>query len=592
MKLRVSVFHSVPNARVSHTMRKLDFYGLPRSLQDRFIESIRSAAVPLPVTVLPAPDRRSAKAGAVAALVLSAWALFTAHGFGRLESASAVGGPVQVAVHLVFAAAAVTMILRAYGLSWEAGRALIGQGVYVFPGVVLVVQGTQLTEYAAADIEAVRAEGPNLVLAVREGVVFRFPFSDRERLEEAALSLEKSLAQFKELSEADAIERARSHPLVDSGLPNPLAPTEAHRRPVWLGPLLIAVLVVAVGGGLGLGVSRVRNSLSEKKLFREAVAQNTVSAYEAYLARGGRRADVLDLYLPRAKLQLAVRAGSVEAIEKFLAENPNTKIRGEVVVIQREALLVELAKAKAQGGLSAIEALRQRFPAHHLIEPELKAARREAFVLAAQNFEAGAAEKLEGILPFVRDLLAYTEVHGKEVHVRWAHDFSQSREMLDNIVSKSEKYYLGRKSLPTQYFLGDYAARREDKLAQELIERIGQAFPADVVSFVYDGPSGEPNRVLGEVTVPTLSLIHKESLSGGFVGGKPKGMYLGASVTLTARFELPGRPEPFKFRWDAWRAPDFSVLVDKDIPEVYEYMMGGAFDGFRNVYLKQWFKEP
>lgn len=573
-------------------MRKLDFYGLPRSLQDRFIESVRGAAVPTPVAVTKISDRRAASAAFICVAVLLAWLAFTAWGFGKLSSPLALGNTVTSAGHVLFGCAAVFWAIRAYGLSWETSRRPFAEGNYLFPSGIVTARATTLREFDPSQFTSAKAQGNRLTVQFSGGNTFEFSFADAERAEGARDILEKGIERWKGLAETEALERARLHPLVDSGVPNPLAPTIPHKKPVFMGVVLVVGTTLLFGAGLGFAVSRVRNSLSEKELYRAAVEQNTVDSYRAYLARGGKRPDVEDLFLPRAELELAMREASVEAIERFIAKNPKTKIGSEIEVIHRAALLSELAKAQKAGTLEAIEAIRKRFPAHGLIEPELKAARKAAFSQAWQAFQPQASVKNEALLPFVQDLLAYTEGKGAEVQVRWQHDFPQSRDMLDSIVSKSEKYYLGRKSLPVQYFTGEHAARRETALAEAIIERLQRAFPKDVVSFVYAGPAADINLDLPPIERPTLTLKHKESLSGGFVGGKPKGMYLGAAVGMSARFEIPGRAEPLTFHWDAWRAPNFSVLVDKDIPDVYEDMMGGAFDGFRQVYLKTWFSEP
>jgi len=573
-------------------MRKLDFYGLPRSLQDRFIESSRGAAVPTPLAVQRVTNARPLKWGLGTVLGLVGWVGFTSLGFGDLKSSWALGSTFHLGIHIALAFLVVFCALRSYASSWESTRAFFGEGTYLFPSGVIQVLGGTLSEFDAKDLGSVLVDGSLVTLVGTGGRRFAFQLNDGQRADEVRAAYESGRDRWISLGEDESLERARLHSLVESGVPNPLAPTQAHRRPVLFSHFSLVALTALVAVGLGFGVSSLRNSFSEKELYRAAVQTNTAESYQAYLARGGARPDVADLFLPRAELERAMRVGTVSAIEAFIAKNPKTKIGAEVQAVHRAALLAELAKAQSVGTLAAIEEVRQSYPAHKLIELELAAARKSAFTQALQVFQAQAAEKNQALVPFVQALLDYTEVHGPTVRVRVAHQFPQSKEMLDSIVSKSEEYYLGRKSLPTQYFLGEPKSKRETALAEALIARLAQAFPADVVRFEFVGPSLGENQELPPVDKPTLTLTHKESLSGAFVGGKPKSVYLGATVVITALLELPGEETTLKYVYSTWRAPNFQVLVEKDIPDVYEDMMSGAFGNFQKAYLETWFREP
>jgi hypothetical protein len=329
--------------------------------------------------------------------------------------------------------------------------------------------------------------------------------------------------------------------------------------------------------------------MSEKALYRAAIQADTVESYRAYLSRGGTRAEVSELFLPRAELKKAIAVGTVEAIEAFIAKNPSTKIEAEVKSVHRSALLKELDAAK-QSGLPAIEALRAKYPASSLIAPELAQARGEAFERALSSYQAVSSPKHPEVLTAVQSLLTYAAAHGPKVVLRWTHDFPQSRDMLDSIVSKSEKYYLGRKCLPTQYFLGEKATARQAQLTAGFVERMKSTFHPDVLDFQLGALAPEENQKLDPATVPTITFRHSESLSGGFVGGRPKTMILGATIVMTATLEVPGA-SPVVFRWQAWKAPNFNELEGKDVGETYESMVGGAFNEFLKAYLRTWFSE-
>lgn len=576
-------------------MRKHDFYGLPRSLQDRFIESSRGAAVPAPLLVRAEGDATS-RNWALAALGLAAlWAGYFFFGFGDLDSPLALGGPLHMAGHVLFAATVSFCAFRSFGVSWEGSRIPYGYGWFLFPSGVIHTKGGSVTEYGAEDIKGGTVSGSSVAITFQNGRTVLFPAADADNAQAAVAAFEAGQKKWSSLSEQDALERARLNPLTESGVPNPLAPTDPHPRPVLFRPVVLVLVTVLAGATLGFAVSQMRQSLSEKALYRAAIHRDTVEAYEKYLARGGDRAEVRELLLPRARLEQAIAAGTVDAIEKFQRQNPDLKIEGEVQNALRATLLAELDKAKEKGSLQAIDAMPERFEAHALIAGEIAQARRDVFAKALADFQKVAAPDNAELVPFVQRLLTYTEKHGPKVKVRLSQDFPQEPEKVDSIVRKSRKYYLGSKSLPTQYFLGERARAREKQLGEQIVERLQQAFPKDVVNFELAPLPEKENVELEEPEVPTLTISHQERLSGGFVGGKPKSMYMGATLVMTARFELPGEPDnPLEFRWSAWLRPSFTERTDSptDIADVYEDMIAAPFERFSDKYAGQWFKEP
>lgn len=575
-------------------MRKQDFYGLPRSLQDRFIESSQAVAAPTPLAAAPVGERRSLIWGAICVLTGLIWAGFISLGIGDLRSPFALTSIVHKLIHIGFAGVVVACAARAYSLSWAAKRIPYGSGDYLFPCGVISARESKIVEYDARQVSSVAQAGASVKVSFSGGPSFTFPTQSPEVAQRTVEGFQQQAEKWKEVADGQPLPRARLNPLTESGVPNPLAPTQPHQRPRLI-PLPVLVVIVSVLALVfGLGAALWRDSLSRKALYKAATEENTVEAYRAYLARGGEREEVSTLLLPRAELQDVVKKGTVEAIMAFQKVNPKSKITGEVQIALREALLKELQKAKEKGTLSAIEELPKKFSSHQLIQPEINAARREVFARAMANFQEQAADKDEQLISFVQQLLTYAEKNGPNVQLRFAQDFPQDPKMLDQIVSKSKKYYMGNKSLPTQYFLGDEARRREKEFLLQIQKRLQAAFPKDILEFKLGPPPKKENEELPQIEVPAITFTHRERLSGGFVGGKPKAMYLGAALLMTADAEIPGQDISLEFKWNAWRSPQFSILSDEkmDIPDVYEDMMGGAFDKFAEIYLGRWFKEP
>lgn len=581
-------------------MRKLQFYGLPRALQDRLIESSRGSAVPVPLLVRPFQNRDHVRWAVGAALLGLAWAGVTATGFGDLHSSLALVGPVFLAVHVLFAAGIVFCILRAQSIRWEALRTPYPPGTYLFPAAVIDAKRAEIVEHDVTTLSDVTVSGRQVTMKFAGGESFSFDAGGPERAEQARSAVESARTQWQSLGRDDTLERARLNPLVDSGVPNPLAPTQPHVSQRFMKPAAFALFTLVAAAMLGWAVWWWRNALSEKALFSAASKQNTVEAYDAYLTRGGKRPEVTAVLLPRAELEKARAAGTVEAIERYIADHPTSSIGAEVQEAHRAALLGVLQKAQAAGSVSAVEEVPKKYPGATLIAGELAAARHAVFTRALANFQAQANPENAALLPFVTRLLAHVERHGPNVDVRMHHQFPQDPEGIDQIVSKSPKYYAGVRSLPSRYFLGENAQRRESVMAEAIIKRLQAAFPEDVVKFRFLGPSKDRNETLPPITTPTLTLTHQENLSGAYVGGRPKTLFLGSSTAITGKFELPDGGEPLVFKFGKWSPPNTKALdeaaagktVPDKIPEVYEAMMGGTFDEFTQKYLGTWFAKP
>src|SRR6185295_11876717 len=83
--------------------------------------------------------------------------------------------------------------------------------------------------------------------------------------------------------------------------------------------------------------------------------------------------EVANTLLPRAELKDAERIGTVDALLKYKADHPGSKIGTEVSTSIRAAMLAELEKAKAVGTLAALDEFAKHYPEHG-IEPELREA--------------------------------------------------------------------------------------------------------------------------------------------------------------------------------------------------------------------------
>jgi hypothetical protein len=337
----------------------------------------------------------------------------------------------------------------------------------------------------------------------------------------------------------------------------------------------------------------VRNKRAADALFAAAVEQNTTEAYRAYLARGGEHPDTAGVYLPRAELKDAQAKGTVEAIEKYIATHKTTRIGPEVTAAHRQVLLDALEKAKKTGKLAAVEAIEKKHKGHPLIAAELAQAKQAIYDRALESFKKQAVKE-PVLVAFVTRLMRYSQQHGPKVAVRMRQKRAQNLGIIDDLVRKSQ-YYFGPTLLPAQYFKGKYNQEREDKLAKTLLARLQKAFPPDVLHFVLEKRVDDDTGPLPKAKVPTLFIEHSVAFSGGFVGLKRRGMYMGMTLAYRVTFTIPGQEQhdlvlPVRM----WRAPKLEMIdnLDNEPVEIYGTLASDGYESFARDFLESWFEKP
>ncbi|HKQ70835.1 MAG TPA: hypothetical protein VJT73_15920, partial [Polyangiaceae bacterium] len=312
--------------------------------------------------------------------------------------------------------------------------------------------------------------------------------------------------------------------------------------------------------------------------------------YRSYLSRGGRAADVGDRLLPRAELAVAVKLGNVEAIEKYVAEHPNSHIKDEVSAALRQAMLVELEAKKRAGTVSALSEFSKKHP-NNLVDPELRQAVHAVYQGAFATYKKESGVKDPAVVQFVEKLLAFAERAGPKVVVRFRRKASKSIDLADTQVKKSP-YFMGAASLPSLYFDDAHARPRETNTAKTISDRFGNAFPADIVSFELGAPLTDSEAPLPVPTLPTLFIEHTAEVSGAsYLSANPRGVFVGLGLLFEVTFRLPDETKPLKFRLSAWRPPDTTLPRADNTWEgaVYEAMATEGYAHFAQRYLATFF---
>jgi hypothetical protein len=487
--------------------------------------------------------------------------------------------------------------LSAFGFLKAAARHVTAYAVpyrpalYLFPIGVIDARAPRFSVHRVAEETRVTVDDARRCLRIElAGQSFEFSATDLGLLEHAAQTV-NALRERLANAGPDSSTREQSlvDPLLDNGFKNPFSPTESMRKslPGWVKawPLLALFLGVLLGGLSW----RVRNTLSEARLYAAARSADATATYREYLTRGGHNPDVETVLLPRAELRDAQARGSVVAIEQFIASHPRTKIQNEVDSALQEALLKELALAEATGTLSALKDFGARYAGYPFLTSYIDRAVDARLHATLAQLKPALAANQARLLPFFERLLRFTAKRGPEVDVRFQRKPTESLDKAEKALQQSA-YFTGEKSLPGGYFDAAHAAPRELFAAGALASALGEHFPRDLVA-----PRTAPtldDAADTKPSVPTLLVSYRTEMSGVFTSKKPRFAVSGIGIWCKVSFEIPGDSEAQTFKFSIWRAPDLNSLTDSSTPaELYEAMATEAFKRFTKKYLATLFAE-
>lgn len=581
-------------------MKVVDFYKLPRAIQDRFVGSVMSGFPPAPLLVAKAgaPTKfiwLAVSGGSFVALVILARL-----GYGGLDSSLSLHSAKALVLYLAFVfglafglVMAFTRVVRERAYPYTAG-------VYLFPACVIDARDDAFRVYPTSELGSVTAQGASVRVVFQGGLEFVFPLASAEAAKTVVGEVESARDRAMHATATeDAKELVAVDPLHNPRFSSPVGPRDPHaiEHPPWgkLGP------VVAGGVALVLGPSlwALRNSGSEKKMYALATQANDAESYRQYMAHGEQFAEEIgQIRLPRAELKDAERQGTVEALLAYKKSHPDSKIAPEVAASIRRAMLGELEKAKAQGTLAALHAFAARYPEHG-IQPELNAAIHAVYARELDAYKKKAPAKDKAATSFIERLFAWAEKKGPKVDVRFRRKAPTTMERADQFILKTPTF-MGVVTYPSHFFDDKHAGPREAGLGKSLASQFGtglapELFQVDVGQLVTDAELPEP-------PVPTLFVTHVAEWSGhNYTSTRPRGSYIGVTFTFDASFVIPGDAKPYKFKTDIFRHAATHVLNNPDDPilapgqaeeKVYETMGQDAFEQFGKRFLANFFAPP
>ena len=560
-------------------MKEVPFHQLSRAIQDRFLGSASGVEPPAPIVAA-----RGGLRGAYLALVLTlvgvaGLVLLYRHAFGQLQSGVSVQPMIPfVIAYAALVAAAIFGLLHALA-GRSATKALpYAPGIYVFPTSLVDARRDVLRVYGMDEVTGLKVVGSTLHLEAA-GKAFDFPCANAAVADAALLAVREAQKNERESENGKTTApamRASIDPLCEPRFSSPLAPQDplpAH-RPLWA--RLRVPIAIVLGAAAGFGVLTSRNAKSDEQMFATAKAQNDVAGYRAYLQNGARHRDeVSKKLLPRAELEDAERAGTVEAIQTYIAAHPGSAIQDEVDASLRAALLADLSKAKEAGTLASLRKFAESRPQHKL-DAELTQAMHDVFEAAYARYQTKASKNAEATA-FVKKLLAWSEKNGPSVEVRFKWLGDPGLKRVDKIVARNP-WFLGEVSYPSHYFDVKDLVPHEKTLAETIVGRFASTFSPEMLTFSAGGALPDDAADPPVVKVPTLAITHGEDWSGAaFASNKsPRGIFVGVTYAFDAAFVIPGDPKPFRLKLDSSQAIPTEMLKDWNQPGILEERLYGA----------------
>lgn len=583
-------------------MKSIEFYDLPRPVQERFVAASQATLAPAPLAVKLASRFIGARWFMASALVLIVTSSLALQGFGDLDHPGAIASGSRALLYAIgftlsFACLTRGLTLRDRVLSLPFARA-----TYLFPSGVVDATSSQLSVHSLSELRDVEAKDDALSVRFNDGAAFEFPARDREQADAAKRAVNESRQRLDDATRADSVRfLAALDPLCETNFPSPFSHDVPFKRPTPLWSVALMGMAAVSGAALGFGVWEVRNKLSARRIADEARSQDSTRAYRQYLERGGQLPEIVDVLLPRAELEEAKAAGSVEAIEQYAAAHPDSKIQTDIDQALKAALLAQLTKASAVGTLAALDRFATEHPRHAPVASELADARHAVYQAAAARAKAllvpGEVQN-QSPAAFAERLVAYAETHGPKVLVRFRSYLGKSYETADNYV-RASTYFGGNGTLPSRFFGRESMRKREALIAPILLSGLQGLFPDEIVHFELGEalPSPEPGErpePLPAAEVPTLFIDHRTELSGTHLIARPRGVFFGAGIFFETTFALPGQKGALELAIPTWRAPSRPVMqhASRALADVYEDLTRRSFGMFLRRYFDRLLRNP
>lgn len=511
-------------------MQQVDFFKLPRAVQDRVVGGMRGEFPPSPLARLGAKRVVPWLWLALFGAGMLGLAILLGLGFGSLSERGRQGAPFLVG-YVAAAFAAMFGAIGALSQLVRAGLVPFPRGTFLYATRILFTEQHPIRTVVLppdATVDVV----PSGLTVKASGVTYLFPCDAMQASAAMGAIAAVAASRAEQPGENDFVDE--QDPLHQPRFASPVGESEAlvFRLPSWIRfGWAIALGLAVVVGGVAFGV---RNTKSDKKMFQLAREQNTVAAYRAYLLHGkAYRGDVEKTLLPRAELHEAVQAANPEAILAFEKAHPDVAIAHEVQMAKKAALLEELGRRERAGNLTAVRVFSQAFPGAGL-EAEEK--------LAIGRLYRKVAEKVAGKSPeaalVLSAALQYAEKHGPEANVVWQGKPSKNLANLEKVLVRVPEY-MGDQSKPSKHYDDAALQKRGAAFGEAFAAAVAEVIPVEYLQFKV---AAAPNSA-----VPTLLVTEQLEWSGYTLRSKkPRGVYVGMQFLYDATLSVPQSAKSYR----------------------------------------------
>jgi hypothetical protein len=582
-------------------MKAVDFYKLPRSIQDRFVGSVMSGFPPAPILAAKGGTKKKQFWLAITFACFFVLVIAARVGYGSLDSGLSLHSAKALPLYIGLVFGIAFGLVQAFGWLVREKALPYASGVYLFPACVIDARSDQFKVYDTKDLSTVDVQVGMIRVAFSGGATFFFPVDPANAqtvITEVNAARDRSMRAH---ATDDPKELVAVDPLHNPRFSSPVGPRDpyAMKTPPW------GKLGIAVAGGLGvllgIGLWALRNNGSDNRMYAIAKSEDKVSFYREYLEHGSKyKDDVSNVDLPRAELHEAIGKKTAEALIAFKAKhpNPNPAVAKEMQQAIRAAMLLELEKAKGAGTLAALMDFPKKYPEHG-VEPELRAAMHAVYTRELEAYKKRAPQKDKAALALVERLFAWAEKKGPKVEVRFKRKPPSTLERADQFVLKHPSF-MGVITYPSRFFDEKHAIPRETALGKQIAAALDEGFAPELFDIQMGAAVPMEAETLPDVTVPTLFISHSAEWSGHSTNStRPRGVYVGLQFNNDATFVIPGE-KPWKFSQPIFKPyAATQVLKDEDpLPgpglaeeKVYEAMATDAFEKFGKMLLANFVPE-
>ncbi len=527
-------------------MQQVDFFKLPRAVQDRIVGGMRGEFPPSPLARVAAKRVVPWAWLALFFAGMLALAFLLSLGFGQLT----VHGRQGIGFFVGYVAASFAVMFGAVGALAQlvrAGLVPFPRGTFLYATRILFTDQHPILTLVLEPNATIERVPTGLTVSAASNT-YLFPCDAMQASAAMGAIAAVAASRAEQPGENEFVEE--QDPLHQPRFASPVGESEAlvFRLPSWIRFGWAIALGLALGlGGITYGA---RNAKSDKKMYQLAREQNTVAAYQAYLTHGrAYRADVQKTLLPRAELHEAVQAATPEAILAFEKAHPDAAIGSEVQLAKRNALVAELDRREAAVDLTAVRGFSQAFPGAGLdAEVSLAVSR-----LYRKVGERLAGKSPEGVL-VLSAALQHAEKHGPEANVVRQDKPSKTLPNLEKVLVRVPEY-MGESSKPSKHY--DEATLRERGAAfgQAFATAVAEVIPPEYLHFTV---ASAPNP-----QVPTLLVVEQIEWSGYTLRSKkPRGVYVGMQFLYDATLSVPQTAKAYKQRFTVGRRITDSMLKE------------------------------